>query len=60
MVLVPCQEPAPLCVGLARDSREQTSKPTMKAASTSEGVAPVCSASGSSAGMTGAISWPCV
>jgi len=60
MVPVPCQAPPPLWFGFARLSREQTSKPTMKAASVSAGVAPVLSASASSAGMTGATSWPCV
>ena len=60
MVLVPCHDPAPLCVGLARESRAQTSNATMKAASTSDCVAFSFSASGSSAGITGAISWPWV
>ena len=59
MVEVPCQWPMPLWVGLARDSRAHTSKPVMKAASNSADVAPFCSASGSSAGITGAINWPC-
>jgi hypothetical protein len=45
IVPVPCQAPPPLWLGLARLSREQTSKPTMKAASVSAGVAPVLSAS---------------
>ena len=55
MVPVACQAPPPLWLGLARLSREATSNPTMNAASVSVGVAPVLSASGSSAGMIGEV-----
>jgi hypothetical protein len=60
MVPVACQAPPPLWLGLARLSRDATSKPTMNAASVSAGIAPVLSASGSRAGMIGATSWPCI
>jgi hypothetical protein len=44
--------------GAARNSRPATSAATMKAASISEGVARVISATGRIAGMTAAIDWP--
>ena len=53
-----CQPPTAVCSGAARASFRHTSKPTMKAAATSAGVAPTLSASGSSAGMIGEVGWP--
>ena len=58
MLLTACQPPAKDCSGADRANFRHTSKPTMKAAVTSAGVAPVLSASGNSAGMIGEVGWP--
>jgi hypothetical protein len=55
MLLTACQPPTDDCSGAERASFRHSSKPTMNAAITSAGVAPVLSASGSSAGMIGEV-----
>ena len=57
-VPVECQPPSFDNRGLARRSLAATSVPTMKAATQSAGAAPMLSASGRSAGMTGEIACP--
>ena len=58
ILLTACQPPTKACSGADLASFKHTSKPTMKAAATSAGVAPVFSASGNSAGMIGEVGWP--
>ncbi len=58
IALVACQPAVLAMLPLARAKRAATSKPTTKAAMVCAGEAPVLSASGSSAGMSGATIWP--
>ena len=58
MLETACQPPTEDCSGAAGASFRHTSNPTMNAAVTSAGVAPMLSASGSSAGMIGEVGWP--
>ena len=58
ILLTACQPPTKDCSGADFASFKHTSKPTMKAAVTSAGVAPMFSVSGNSAGMIGEVGWP--